>query len=131
MNQPEDEVIWRKTLNLLSRRAYFSLELRKKLESAGFTASAIEKAIAKSKRAGYLDDEERAARMVESWSKKGWGPLKIRLELKKHGIAAPRSLDHPEHALFLARYIDKHVPQDATQKEKAKVIRFLLRRGFS
>lgn len=127
----EEELGWREVLNMLARRACFSLEIRKKLESAGCSTPAIDSVIAKCIRLGYVDDQERAQRMVELWAKKGWGPLRIRLELKKQGVPLPRSLDHPSHEQFLVRFISKHLPKKATQKEKAKVIRSLLRRGFS
>jgi regulatory protein len=127
----EEELGWKEALNMLSRKACFSSEIRKRLETAGCSPAAVESVLAKCRRAGYVNDEERSHRMVEIWAKKGYGPMRIRLELKKNAVAIPRSLDHPAHNVYLSRYIGKHLPPKATRVQKAKVIRALLRRGFS
>lgn len=127
----EEELGWKEALNMLSRKACFSSEIRKRLESSGCSPSTVDCILAKCRHAGYINDEERSLRMVELWAKKGYGPMRIRLELKKNSVAIPRTLDHPAHSIYLSRYIGKHLPPKATRAEKAKVIRALLRRGFS
>ncbi len=128
----EEELGWKEALNLLSRRACFSSEIRRRLTDAGCSISIVDSVIEKCCIAGYLNDEERARRMMEIWSKKGYGPMRIRLELKKRAISAPLSIENKEsHGLYLTRYIDKHLPSQPTREQKAKVIRALLRRGFS
>ena len=129
IDENEEKFAWKKAVNLLSRRAYFSTELRQKLETAGFSSDIVDAVITKCRQAGYIDDEERARRMVEMWERKGYGPARIRLELQKRGVKA--SIPIANNAQYISRYIEKHLPATPTQQQKAKIIRALLRRGFS
>lgn len=68
-------------LNLLSAKDYFERELREKLEKRDFSKKEIESAMERLKELNYLGDEELAGRYVQSYLKRGKGPLWIRMKL--------------------------------------------------
>ncbi len=127
----EKELGWQEAVRLLSKRGRFTLEMRCHLEGAGCSPPSIDSVLAKCHRLGYLDDTKRAKHMIEGWKKKGYGLRKIQLELKKRAGIFFLEKESDFSSDYPSRYIDRHLHVSATKKERAKVIRALLRRGFS
>lgn len=76
-----------KALRYLTSRARSEEELRCLLEQKGFSHEVASYAVAEMYRYGYLDDERYAREFIESRRSRGYGPLRVRLELEARGIA--------------------------------------------
>lgn len=126
-------------LRLLSARSRFSGEIRRKLEEKGISASCIENTIAECVRLGYLDDAEQTRLLVLREQEKGYGPRRIALKMKTRKAAVDPSMaaeilhgmkKNQESGLqiLLEKRFKKFSLKDP--KERQKVIRALLRKGF-
>ena len=74
-------------LKMLSRRDYFRAELANRLGKKDFLALAIQRALDRCADMGYLDDTRLAFRFAELRApSRGWGPVRIRMELGKRGV---------------------------------------------
>lgn len=72
---------------LLARRAYSQHELEERLRRRGVSDADIAATIDGLKRLGYLDDAATAAQWARSWrTYKGWGPIRVRVELVRRGL---------------------------------------------
>ena len=138
-----------KTTRILAMRDHSEQELRRKLlaqptfpgkpkvEEDPFTPEDIEKVIAWCYEHHWLDDAQFASRFIASRARKGYGPQRIRQELQGKGIARDTGesamlnceIDWQELAREIAeRKFGEKLPTE--WKERAKVQRFLLYRGF-
>ncbi|HEX7339307.1 MAG TPA: regulatory protein RecX [Rhodanobacteraceae bacterium] len=129
-----------KALGLLARREYSRHELQARLVADGQPAADIEQALQRLIDDGYQSDERYAAMLVRSRIRQGYGPQRLRMELKNAGVAAEladaaldqASAEHDWLALareqLRKRYGDA-APADYA--ERAKRTQFLLRRGFA
>ena len=127
-----------KALDLLARREQSRRELRQKLARGGYAADESEAALDRLADAHYQDDDRFAGMLLRNRAAQGYGPLRIRMELRAHGLddAAIRGLleaaetDWNRNALAqLRRHYGAAAPAD--HAERAKRAQFLLRRGFS
>ncbi|NIY48552.1 recombination regulator RecX [Cedecea colo] len=138
-----------KATRILAMRDHSEHELRRKLTAAptfpgsnnndqpGFTPEDIEKVIAWCYEHRWLDDAQFAARFIASRSRKGYGPQRIRQELQQKGIdratGEAAMMDCEIEWQAIAREIAERKfgePLPTEWKERAKVQRFLLYRGF-
>jgi regulatory protein len=127
---------------LLARRDYSTRELRAKLKERGYLEHAIEPVLIDLEENRKLDDARYGATVVASRSRRALGPVRIRSELKRKGVAA-ETIDQAlaggegEQApdfTQLARQarVRKFGPELPTDwKERARQARFLQYRGFS
>lgn len=124
-------------MNWLARREHSLRELRDKLAARDFEPEIIAETVAKLASEGLVSDERFAESFVTARMRKGQGPVRIRAELKKRGIAAEMAqlqVDEAGHDwIGLAREVRErkfgaHIP--AEFKDKAKQMRFLEYRGF-
>ena len=77
-----------KAVDLLARRPHFQRELERKLSARGFGSDEIEAACERLTARGLLDDLEGARGLAAgAWRRRGYGPLKIRAELRRRGVA--------------------------------------------
>ena len=76
-----------KALDLLARREHSVVELRDKLLVRDFDADAVEAAISRLLEEGLLSDARFADAFMSSRLRKGHGPVRIRAELVKRGVA--------------------------------------------
>jgi len=124
-------------MRLLAQRDRSETELRRKLPPQDVSEEDVEQAIAYCHEHHWLDDRRFAERYLVMRSQKGYGVQRIQQELGMKGIA--RELIHDAFAssdidwCALAkqtahRKFGQTLPQE--WKEKAKVQRFLLYRGF-
>lgn len=133
--EPYSERDWRYALRLLGARDRSEHEVRERLDKRGLESPAIDAIVKRLYRYRYLDDQRFADAMARRGLRRGYGSRRVRLELKKKGIAKALS-DSVIGAAFededaLARKTlnrrYKSVPDDKT---RARAARFLLQRGF-
>lgn len=126
----------RKALELLTRREHSRQELLRKLVQRGIDEESAETAVDDMAERGWQDDERFAQSLARSRASSGQGPLRIRAELRMHGIddaAIEAALeacetDWTQRAVELLRRRHPGPPRD--RNDKAKRGNFLQRRGF-
>lgn len=125
-----------KMMDHLARRDHSEKELRKKLKDK-FTAEEIDAAIEYGKNQGWIPDSAAGAlalaeKTAATLRRKGKGPLYINQYLKEKGLppVASQPAEELEKARELAHNKFSNI-ESMDRKEKAKVGRFLISRGFS
>ena len=125
-------------MNWLARREYSQAEVRAKLATRDYTPEDIEAAVTGLVADGLVSDERFAESFVATRMRKGQGPVRIRMELKKRGVDSATIRLHIDAAgadwNALAREVRDRkfggiTPADF--KEKARQMRFLEYRGFT
>lgn len=127
-----------KALGLLARREHSRRELKTKLRQSGYEGEETSAAIDRLGEQQYQDDERFAEILVRSRASQGYGPQRIRAELKTHAVPDARirelidgaEVDWEASALdqLRRRFGGKGAPDHA---ERARRAQFLLRRGFA
>ena len=124
-------------LGLLARREHSSRELKTKLARRGHEKDAVGKAVDRLSDASYQSDERFGVSVARTRVAQGYGPRRIRAELKSHGLveAAIRAAIDTADAdwtlvagTILRRRFGAGPPADTA--ERARRAQFLLRRGF-
>ena len=124
----------KKALSLLERRDYGSAELTAKLIEKGAEPSDAEAAVARMVEYGFVNDENYAAMVARHYAAKGYGPARVREELKKRKLdrelwdtALDEMPDNSDaaYALFASK-LRGASDRDAVRKASAA----LIRRGF-
>ena len=124
-------------LSLLSRREHSKRELGAKLARRGHSAEESDDAIERLREQHYQSDERFAASVARHRAGQGYGPMRIRVELKSHGLAdaaireAIAALD-ADWVASAAAQLRRHGHAKAANAAaaRAKDAAFLLRRGF-
>ena len=127
-----------KAMGLLVRREQSQLELRTKLRQSGYGADEINVALDRLIEQHYQDDDRFADVLLRSRVAQGYGPMRLRVELKSHGI---------KEAFFTQWLAESDVDWNAVAAgqlrrrygsagsldpaERARRAQFLLRRGFA
>ena len=129
------EAVRRKALALLERRDYGTAELTEKLVEKGAERADAEAAAARMVEYGFINDENYAAMVARHYAARGYGPGRIREELRRRRLGrelwdaaleeAPSDAD-AAYALFRAK-MRGGSDKDAVRKASAA----LIRRGFS
>ncbi len=129
-------------VRLLARRDHTSLEIQQKLGQRGFGREVIDRVLAECRRLDYIDDERTARMYIGQLARRGFGFRRIRLELKKKGLAggsfenilteSNSEIDELEIArkVMLKRMKSFERVEDH-QKRRDKIYRFLHARGFA
>lgn len=127
-----------RALGMLVRREYSQRELRTRLERAGCDEAESASAIGKLQQQHYQDDQRFGAMLVRTRVAQGYGPARIRAELRTHGLAdaaIKALLDGAEVTwveLAAAQLRKKYGGRPAADHaERGKRAAFLLRRGFA
>ena len=123
---------------MLARREHSAFEIRRKLKQNDIAESEIEAAVAHLQQEGLLSDARFAEAYINMRMGKGYGPLRIALELKERGVA------ESDYGYYLyagnmdwwtalkAAYEKKYGTEPCTDyREKAKRMRYLQYRGFA
>ena len=130
------EAEFRRKLSLSAERAaMFAKERTQQHEP--LTPELVDRVVAWCYENNYLDDARFAERFVASRSRKGYGPQRIRMELGQKGIdkaltdrvLAESDIDWQRMA-FDAAERKFGLPFPVEWKEKAKVQRYLMTKGF-
>jgi regulatory protein len=127
-----------KALGLLARREHSRRELKTKLRQSGYEGDETVAAIDRLGEQQYQDDDRFAEILVRSRASQGYGPQRIRAELKTHAVPDERirelldaaDVDWEASALdqLRRRYGGRGAADHA---ERARRAQFLLRRGFA
>ena len=128
-----------RALNHLARRGFSEAELAIRLRRAGYSAGETAAAIAECRRLGYLNDELFARDCAALLAARGQGDRKIRIELRKRGVAAfaddslaAIEIDETERALRAGETKLRLLADETDpRKKRDKLLRFLAARGFS
>lgn len=127
-----------KALGLLARREQSRRELQRKLARVGYAVEEADAALDRLGAQHYQDDTRFAEMLLRQRVAQGYGPQRIRVELRTHGLgdgAIRQLLDAAEvdwQASALAqlrRHYGNRPPAD--HLEQGKRAQFLLRRGFA
>ena len=100
-------------LNALARRDYASGDLRLKLLEKGYDASVVLPLLDALRDEKLLDDRRYLENFVAYHAARGQGPLRIRLELRRHGLQGSMVEEHLDS-----------FPDWIQQLEKARVKKF-------
>ena len=127
-----------KALGLLARREHSRRELKTKLRQSGYEGDEATAAVDRLGEQQYQDDDRFAEILVRSRAGQGYGPQRIRAELKTHAVPDVRirelldaaDVDWEASAVDqLRRRYGGKGPVD--HAERARRAQFLLRRGFA
>ena len=125
-------------VKLLSRREHSAHEIREKLRQREFDSDEIEQTVEELKAGGWLSDERFAEAYIRMRQLKGFGPVRIAMELKERGVdelIVESRLDTNDACWtqVLEQQYQKKYRNTAIDdyNEKAKRIRFLQYRGFT
>jgi len=130
-------------LDLLSRRDRSEAEVRRRLREKGIADTEIDAVLARLRELNYLDDRRLAERIVAAALSTGRGyGVRLALDLAKRGI--PRDISDETLSRLAGEYDQQDLVRDlltrkfpafdpatADNREKARVMNYLLRRGFS
>lgn len=127
-----------KAMDMLSRRAMSTKELRDKLMEKGFDSSIADMAIAEFTELGYLDDAAFAAMYIEqALEGKGWGKRKIKYELLQKGVDGAvingvlEQFDEPPHQRMAELLQVKYGELDLSdRRQQERAMRFLASKGY-
>lgn len=136
-DKPDKPSAYNRALGLLARREHSRRELKLKLRQKGYEGEEASAAIDRLGEQHYQDDDRFAGSLVRSRASQGYGPMRVRAELKSHGLSDARiravldeaGVDWDANALSVLRrrFGGKSAPDHA---EKTRRAQFLLRRGF-
>jgi regulatory protein len=127
-----------KALTLLARREHSRADLAAKLKGRAVAPERIEAVLDGLVAEGLLSDGRFAAEYARSRAARGYGPLRIRGELRERGVAdahVAQALDERDPAwLEVARAQREKrfgAPPPSAYAERARQARFLRYRGFT
>ena len=123
---------------MLARREHSAFEIRRKLKQRDIADDEIEAAVERLQHEGLLSDERYAESYIHMRMARGYGPLRIAIELRERGVAESvfgqyLYADNMDWASVLkAAYTKKYANAACdSYREKAKRIRYLQYRGFA
>lgn len=123
---------------MLARREHSQRELRARLEHGGYDEAEAGEAIERLGEQEYQDDNRFGEMILRARISQGYGPARVRAELRSHGLAdeAIRALldgaDADWNTLARAQLRKKYGSKPpADRAERGKRAQFLLRRGFT
>ena len=126
-----------KAVELLSRREHSKRELRSKLRRGGYEKEEIESSVDKVVERNYQSDDRFGGVIARTRVAQGYGPARIRAELKSHGLAdaairAAVDATDADWPLIAAAQLKRRfgAKPAADAAERGRRAQFLLRRGF-
>ena len=135
---PDPQALERTAIGLLARRDHSRAELLRKLTVRGFAVADAEALLDRLAAQRLQSDARFAESYARMRSARGYGPQRIRAELRERGVA----VELVEHGLAALMETDTlriddvwhrkfagNLPQD--YRERARQMRFLQQRGFS
>ena len=123
-------------IGLLARREHSRKELAQKLLKRRYKNDEVEAALDKLEQAGVLSDQRFAEIYAEHRYNKGYGPERIRMELKTRGVA-PRWIELSLKDLNWMESLSRVMRQrydDAMPSDSAGLVKlnnYLYRRGYT
>lgn len=122
--------------HIIGSRALSKRELTKRLVQKGNETADAQTAADWLEEIGAVNDENYAAALVRHYGGKGYGPARVREELRRRGVDRElwdeAMLEMPDAQEMLDQLIQKKCRGDLSDpKEKKRVSDMLLRRGFA
>ncbi|MBT8119884.1 MAG: recombination regulator RecX [Gammaproteobacteria bacterium] len=124
-------------VKLLSRREHSAFEIRDKLQKRDFEEEEIAQAICELEQGGWLSDERYTEAYIRMRQQKGFGPLRIAIELNERGVDERiidtylQDVEDSWQQILEQQYLKKYKNRPVEDySDKAKRIRFLQYRGF-
>jgi len=123
-------------LGLLARREHSARELKAKLARRGHVDDDVKKAVDQLADKRYQSDDRFGVSIARTRVAQGYGPHRIRAELKSHGLAEPAirsaiaATDADWSEIAAAQVKRRFGGKAADTAERARRAQFLLRRGF-
>ncbi|EAT11184.1 regulatory protein RecX [Bermanella marisrubri] len=130
----------RKAVELLARREYSFAELEKKLLPLSSDETLVYNALDWMVENGLQSDQRFATMYVRSKALSGYGPIRIRMELKQKGVSESLmelAFDELANELDWIATVDQQIEKKsrnldlADPKDKNKLMGYMQRRGFS
>ena len=129
-------------LRLLTRRDHSRWELTRKLIDRGFSQGQIKSAVSQCLHLNYLDDERYATGYTRQLQRKGYGRHRIQQMLTAKGLnfqiiadcleaCCPDKVQIQGCRQAMLKKLKSGQPMEDTAEAKARLYRFLFRRGFS
>jgi regulatory protein len=116
----------------LARREHGQAELLRKLRAKGFDAACAGAAVEALAQAGLQSNARFGESLIRARAAKGYGPLRIRLELRQQGLEEGGLEDYDWDVVLARTHEKKFGPAaPATPAEYAARARFLSQRGFA
>lgn len=123
---------------MLARREHSATEIRHKLRQRDFSSEEIDEALVELQQGNWQSDERFAEAYIHSRRLKGFGPVRITMELNERGVddaVVSRYLQADDDIWMETLREEYQKKYKATQprdyQEKAKRMRFLQYRGFA
>ena len=132
-----------KAMHYLALKARTEHEVRQKLLRQGFSDTVVESVVERLHERGYLDDEAYARSFVQGrFNNKGYGPQRIRNDLRRRGVAGAlieaaleQSMNEADTLSAARQHAEKrweHLSRETDpRKRRKKLSDFLLRRGYT
>ena len=124
-----------KALEMLSRRPYSRKELKEKLMRKGIAEESADECVRWLDENGFLDDGNYASAVARHYSAKGYGPGRVKGELRRRGIdreTTEETLSElPDNTEKLDAFIARRLRDPADRDNIRKVGAALYRRGYS
>ena len=128
----------KKALHLLERMDRTETQLRQKLTELRYPKEIVEEAVSYVKSFHYIDDVRYARQYIESRRERE-SIRQMRMALLQKGIAGEildgvlQDTEPPDEEKQIRRWMEKrqYDPEAADEKERARMYRFLLRKGYS
>ena len=124
-------------VRLLSRREHSAFEIRDKLQKRDFDENEIAQAIVELQQGGWLSDERFAEAYIRMRQLKGFGPVRIAMELNERGVdeCIVDEYLHADDEVWQQTLVQQYQKKYKNKviegyNDKAKRIRFLQYRGF-
>ncbi|MEE2002537.1 regulatory protein RecX [Alkalimonas sp. MEB108] len=124
-------------LQLLARREYSSQQLQQRLQAKTADDQLVQQVIIWCQAENYQSDARFVEMLLRSRMAKGYGPLYIQQECRRHGVSMPlleqqlAQLEPDWLALAQSIYLKKYAGSAITSaNERAKRLRYLQQRGF-
>lgn len=125
-------------VKLLARREHSATEIRQKLQQRDFSSDEITQALVELQQGDWQSDERFAKAYIRSRRLKGFGPVRIAMELKERSVdegVVSRCL-HRDDDIWMETLLEEYQKKYKGTKpgdyqEKAKRMRFLQYRGFA
>ncbi|HOK18228.1 MAG TPA: regulatory protein RecX [Caldisericia bacterium] len=118
------------TLKLLTRRDYFSKELKMKLIEKGYSPNDIDEVIIYLTKEKFIDDESLVERKINYLQNKGWGEFKIYHYLIQKGISKEFVNNSLKNYLDNELEIKNIIKYSKKKKEFEKKVRYLTSKGY-
>jgi regulatory protein len=134
----DEAEIRKRVLGFLARREHSAAELERKLEARGYSHEEIHSVLTRLAAEGLQSDKRYAEAWVHHRIERGYGPLRIRAELREAGVDSELAGECIEQADvdwtaklsgLRQKKFGRKLPVDYS--EQAKQSRFLQSRGFA